>query len=97
MKRALSFLGLLNRGGKLRFGMGVEKSLPKAKAAILADDASANSKKASLSSLPESCSLLQGVNKADLGQALGYDEISMVLVMDGKAAKSLREKWEKGD
>ena len=95
MKQALSFLGILNKAGKLRFGMGIEKNLARCDACVLAFDASPNTKKALLSALNPNAILLEGVSKEELGKSLGYDELSAVAVMDKKASKALKEKWGK--
>ena len=95
MKEGLRFLGILNKAGKLLFGAAATRAVAKASAMVLADDCAPNTKKAALPGF--NGLLLTGVSKAELGSSLGYDELSVVLVMDHKASKALAEKWRKGE
>lgn len=92
MNEALQFLGLLNRGGALRFGGNLEASLNKAALLVLAKDASENTKKAYVK---QGLPVLEAFSKEELGRALGFEEISAVAVLNRKAAKALLEKAEK--
>ena len=92
MDADLSFLGLLNRGGKLRIG---EDCLHSRRPALLliASDASANSKKKYLEfALSRNLRALENHTKAELGLALGYEELSAVLIEDQKGAKAYLSK-----
>lgn len=92
-EKALSFLGLLNRGKMTLIGSSLLHAR-KLYLIVMADDASENTAK-ELSSLASkfSCPLLKGVSKEKLGKALGYDELSSVGITEKKAAKALSEKW----
>ena len=95
MNEVLSFLGLLNKGGKLLIG---EKILYARKGSfmLIANDSGLAARKKFLDkaeSLRIAFSL--DFDKGSLGSSLGYKEISAVLIKDGKAAKALREKLSK--
>ncbi len=95
MNEVLSFLGLLNKGGKLLIG---EKILYARKGAfmLIANDSGLAARKKFLDkaeSLRIAFSL--DFDKGSLGSALGYKELSAIMVMDNKAAKALREKLSK--
>jgi ribosomal protein L7Ae-like RNA K-turn-binding protein len=85
-------LGLLNRGGKLLIGSSLLEAVGKAKLILLAEDASANTQKAALDKAHyRDIPVLMLPSKAALGQALGFDQISVVGVLDKAAAAHLQE------
>jgi ribosomal protein L7Ae-like RNA K-turn-binding protein len=92
-EKALSFLGLLNRGKLTLIGASLLHA-HKLYLIVMADDASENTAK-EVSSLASrfSCPLVKGVSKEKLGKALGYEELSAVGISEKKAAKALSEKW----
>ena len=91
MNRALSFLGILNRGGKLVFGPAIEGALPHLDLLLVAFDA-----KGSTRILTKAKNLQKEVcplfNKEQLGQALGYDELSYVGIKGKKEALAFLSK-----
>lgn len=94
--KTLGFLGILYRGGRVMMGEKARENISMGRYAFLAKDASANSTKEALAlikraELPYDASY----SKEELGQAIGYDEISFLLVTDKKAAKKLIEYKEK--
>ena len=92
MDADLSFLGLLNRGGKLRIGEDALRSRHPA-LLLLASDASENSKKRFLEfALSRNIRALENHTKAELGLALGYEMLSCVLIEDQKGAKAYLSK-----
>ena len=86
----LGFLGILFRGHKALIGMEARES-NKGKMAFLAFDASENSKK-DVNALLEGIPVNKRYSKIELGEALGYPEVSFILIIDKKAAASLEEK-----
>lgn len=92
-ERALSFLGILNRGKSTLIG-GALLNTKKLSVLLLANDCSKNTEK-QLRSLAASfsCPILEGANQEELGKALGYDCLSGVGVNNVKAGKALIEKW----
>lgn len=94
--KTLGFLGILYRGGRVLMGEKSRENINLGRYAFLAKDASANSIKEALAlinrgEIPYDTSY----SKAELGGAIGYDEISFLLVTDKKAAKKLIEDKEK--
>lgn len=88
MDADLQFLGLLNRGGRIRFGEDVLHSHRPA-LLLIATDASENSKKKYLDyATSRGIRTYMGHTKAELGSALGYEVISCILIEDQKAAKA---------
>jgi ribosomal protein L7Ae-like RNA K-turn-binding protein len=89
------FLGLL-RGGKLLIGSSLLEAVGKAKLILLAEDASANTQKAALDKAHyRDIPVLMLPSKAALGQALGFDQISVVGVLDKAAAASSSRTYER--
>lgn len=98
MDKILGFLGILNRGRKTLIGESAYQNIEKGRYAFLASDCSANTRKNALSSLKKKeMPLNQNYSKAELGKALGYEEISFILITDPKAAKKLNENDEGGE
>lgn len=94
MDSVLSFLGLLNRGGKTRVGEDVLHSrFPQL--LFIAGDASENSKKRFLAfAVHKNVDTVLDYSKEELGLALGFTALSAVLVEDKKASASLKKKLE---
>lgn len=91
--KALSFLGILNRGKATLIGPSLLKAR-KLSLVLLASDCSSNSEKEIRSVANKfGCPVLGGASKEELGKALGYDSVSGVGVILPKAAKALIEKW----
>ncbi len=86
----LGFLGILYRGHKALIGMEARES-NKGRMAFLAYDASDNSKK-DVNSLIKGLPVNENYSKKELGEALGYPEVSLILIIDKKAAASLEKK-----
>ncbi len=86
----LGFIGILFKGHKALIG-NEAKNCSKGKLAFLASDASLNTKK-EVSHLLEGIPVIERYSKAELGEALGYPEVSLILVTDKKAATSLLRK-----
>lgn len=98
MNEALGMLGILNRAKLLAFGPAVDGLFHKAKLVLLAEDASPRRKKEVLAAVNGKKIPLHLIqSKIELGRALGRDELSVVLVLDAKAAKSLLAKLQKGE
>ena len=91
MDKILSFLGLLNRGGKTLVGPALEKSLAKVHFLFLAKDASRLEQW-----LRRDLALPLDVTytKVQLGEALGFPELSAIGITDNKAAKAMKMKIE---
>ncbi len=100
MKEALGFLGLLNRGGKTVVGEAIPKAMREGNALILATDISPDiGKKLSDKAARHGVFILTGIDMVTLGEALGFQKLSAVLIADRKASKALLKKWDgkKGD
>ncbi|HAS56250.1 MAG TPA: 50S ribosomal protein L7ae [Firmicutes bacterium] len=94
MDEVLGLLGLLNKGGKLIFGQSIFFSR-KIKLLLLAKDASKNSKEKAINfAKNSSIDLIELSSKEILGQAIGYEEISLVGIIDSRAAKAMKNKIE---
>ncbi len=94
MDRDLQFLGLLNRGGKLRIGPDCLNS-KRGHLLLLATDASNNSKKMFLSFASSRHIEVREIHtKSELGECLGYQELSAILLEDDRAAKAYLAKLE---
>ena len=91
MHEALRFLGLLNRGGQLYFGPTLEMRLGKVALLFVANDAR-NSDKMVKKATGLHIPIVSRFGKAELGQALGYDELSYVGIVNRKAAKAMQAK-----
>jgi ribosomal protein L7Ae-like RNA K-turn-binding protein len=90
--KVYGFLGLLNRGGKLLVGSSLLDHMEQAKLILLAEDASPNTKKAALDKAKyRDIPVLPVPLKSELGQALGFDQISVVGITDNKAALHLQD------
>lgn len=96
----LGFLGILNRAGKISFGEVIYSQLNKKKIYLIvyANNVKEGTLKKCLSKAKSSDVLCQevSVSKEILGQALGYDEISLVAVLDKKAANNIVQKMKEG-
>ncbi len=91
--KALSFLGILNRGKATLIGASLLHPR-KLYLILLASDCSPNTaKELRALSVKFSCPILEGASKEELGKALGYEDLSGVGVTLPKAAKALIEKW----
>ena len=94
MDEVLGLLGLLNKGGKLIFGQSIFFSR-KIKLLLLAKAASKNSKEKAINfAKNSSIDLIELSSKEILGQAIGYEEISLVGIIDSRAAKAMKNKIE---
>ena len=91
MNRALSFLGLLNRGGRLVFGQGIESALHKIDLLLVANDAK-NKERMIQKAISAKLVLCTDFSKAELGSALGYDELSYIGIKGKKEAKAFLNK-----
>ncbi len=90
--KVYGFLGLLNRGGKLLVGSALLDHIGAAKLILLAEDASPNTQKAAKDKAEyRQIPLLLLPSKSELGEALGFDQISVVGVTDSKAALHLQD------
>ena len=89
-EETLSFLGLLRKGGNLIIGKAVEGALKKSALIIVAADAGEAVKKSIVdkASYYQKKVLLIG-KKEELGNALGYPEISLLAILHPKAAKKV--------
>lgn len=86
----LGFLGILFRAGKALIGEEARSS-KKGKLAFIAADASENTKKET-KNITDVLPTLGDYTKSELGSALGYEEISFIVITDKKAADSLLAK-----
>ena len=91
---AAGMLGILNRAGLIAFGPAVEGSLRKGHLLLLAKDASPSALRR-YASVPIPIYYVN--TKEELGAPLGRDELSAVLVLSAKGAKSLLSKLQKGE
>ena len=92
-EKALSFLGILNRGKATLIGASLLHA-KKLSLVLLASDCSENTTKEIRAVASRfSCPVLEGASKEELGKALGYDDLSGVGVTLPKAAKALIAKW----
>ncbi len=92
-EKALSFLGILNRGNATLIGASLLHAR-KLCLILIASDCSPNTEKEIRSAANKfSCPVLEGASKEELGKALGYESLSGVGVTLPKAAKALIEKW----
>ena len=97
MKRALSFLGILNRGGNLIIGMNVLYA-HKGALLIVAKDASEGSKKKLRDFASRLCiPLSETFSQEELGSALGYEKISCALLSSRHEANAYLAKLEAND
>ena len=91
MDKILSFLGLLNRGGKTLIGPSLEKGMRKVNFLFIANDSKRKEEfliQVSHHNIPYD----SHYGKGELGESLGYDELSAVGIIDAKAAKAMKEK-----
>lgn len=87
--KVLGFLGILFKANKALIGETARAS-KKGKLALLATDASENSKKeAYLLSEKWGYEILECYSKEVLGNALGYESVGFVIITDPKAAKAI--------
>ena len=91
--RALSFLGILNRGQYTLIG-GALLNAKRLGVLLIASDCSENSRK-ELLKLSEKfhCPVLEGASQEELGRSLGYETLSGIGVTENKPSKALIEKW----
>ena len=88
MDADLNFLGILNRGGKLHIGPDCLHA-KKGALLLLASDCSNNSKKQFLSfAASRNIPVKEIHTKSELGECLGYQELSGILIGDSRAAKA---------
>lgn len=91
-KELMGFIGLLNRGGNLVFGESVYFSY-KVSLLLLASDCSANSRKKALSYASKyNLDVVEMLNKSELGSSLGYEELSVVGIINRKSSLALKKK-----
>jgi ribosomal protein L7Ae-like RNA K-turn-binding protein len=89
-EKTLGFLGLLYRGREVVIGEAIIEKMPKGFLLVLAADAAGNTvreylPKAEHAGVPT----LTLATKAELGRALGHDEVSAILVLSKKAAAKI--------
>ena len=98
MNRAYSMIGLANKAGKLVSGEdAVRNSIRsgKVKLAILAEDASANTKKRFTNSAAfYNIALVTWGLKEELGNCIGKSQRSIIGIIDENFSKSVKEKLE---
>ena len=88
----LGFIGILFRANKAIIGESARLS-KKGRVAFLAIDASEATKKEIIHLCKTSSTpLYEDYSKGELGSAVGYSEVSYVLIIDKKAATSLEKK-----
>ena len=85
MNRALSFLGILNRGGKLVFGQAIESALPRLDLVLVANDA-LNPQRILTKAKNLHKEVCMNFSKEELGSALGYEELAYVGIKGKKEA-----------
>ena len=92
-KAQSSFLGILNRAGKLSVGTDIIKKRRKIALLLLASDASDNTK-SEMTALARSVSkkLALVESKTMLGQPIGYESIAAIGILDQKCASAFLEK-----
>ena len=94
MHNQLRFLGLLNRGGKLTFGPGVEDHIDRYDLLIVASDSS-RAQKAKEKAIRLNIPVVSCFSKEEIGEPLGYDELSLVGIRGKKEAKAFLAKGDK--
>ncbi|NCA96690.1 MAG: 50S ribosomal protein L7ae [Bacteroidia bacterium] len=91
-ERLRGYLGLANRAGKALVGEAITKMWIRKKIFLLlmADDSHSNTQ-AKLAQAAEIDHILviRLANKAELGQALGFDEVSSVAIIDKGLARAI--------
>ena len=93
--KTLGFIGILNRGRKTLIGSAALEGLAKGRFAFLAKDASENTRKEARSALRKHpLPLNEEFSKAELGNAIGYESVSFLVVTDAHAAKKLVKEQE---
>jgi ribosomal protein L7Ae-like RNA K-turn-binding protein len=92
-ERQSQFLGILNRAGKIAFGQSAFGKGKKISLLLLAEDASELTQKGARSFAGKFGLKIESVKtKAELGKPFGYEAISLVAILDRKAAKAFLEK-----
>lgn len=91
-EETLRFFGLLRKGGNLIIGKAVESAIPKSSLIVIASDAG----DAVTKSLQDKAShyhkrVIVASSKTQLGEALGYSELSAIAILHPKAAKKVLE------
>ncbi len=89
--RELGFLGILFRAGKLTIGSRIETSLRRGVLLVKAKDTDSGESRRLLSkAASRSIPVYEApYGKAELGRALGREEVSLALLTDKKALKGL--------
>lgn len=88
----LGFIGILFKANKALIGEEARLS-QKGKLAFLAFDASERSKKEIYNlAAKNDISIIEDYSKVELGNALGYDEVTYLLIVDKKASLAIIEK-----
>lgn len=96
MDKVLGFIGIINKGRKISIGETAYYEIEKGYYSFLASDCSENTKKAALKALKKKeMPINSSYSKKELGNAIGYQEVSFMIVTDKKAAQKLIS--EKGD
>jgi ribosomal protein L7Ae-like RNA K-turn-binding protein len=89
-QQTLGFLGILFRGHSALIGEEAYQARSRMKLAFLAFDASENTKKEALSACEaQGIKPLQSYSKSELGNALGYENVSFLVVTSKKAATKI--------
>ena len=71
----------------------IEHSLKAGYGLVLGEEDSSTVTRLKTKALNAGCLLFEGASKESLGQAVGFDVISAVLIADRKATKSFDQKW----
>ena len=89
-EETLRFLGLLRKGGNLIIGKAVESAVPKCSLIVIASDAGeAVAKAISDKAAHYHKRVYVASTKTQLGEALGYPELSAIAILHPKAAKKV--------
>ena len=89
-ERQSQFLGILNRAGKIAFGQSAFGKGKKISLLLLSEDSSELTQKEARSFAGLKIESVK--TKAELGKPFGYEAISLVAILDRKAAKAFLEK-----
>lgn len=95
-ERQSQFLGILNRAGKIAFGQSAFGQGRKTSLLLLAEDSSVNTQQEARSFAIRFHLQVEMIHsKEELGKPFGYEELSLVAILDRKAAKAFLEKGTK--
>jgi ribosomal protein L7Ae-like RNA K-turn-binding protein len=89
-EKTLGFLGLLYRGREVVIGEAILEKMPKGFLLLLASDAASGTVREYLPKAEHAgVKTLTLATKAELGRALGHDEVSAILILSKKAAAKI--------